>query len=81
MVFKKSMLSSITKEVIMVKLTAKEAEILQLVAEGLNNIEISKIMVTTVHTVKAHLTSIMKKLGVTNRTAAAYVALKNHLVK
>lgn len=61
-------------------LTERELEVLKYLLIGLNNKEISEKTVTTVHTVKAHLTSIMKKLSVTNRTAAVYKAIKNKIV-
>lgn len=55
-------------------LTEREIEILKLVAVGHTNQEIAKIVNATVHTIKAHITSIMKKINVDNRTRAAYWA-------
>ena len=52
-------------------ITSRETDVLRLVAEGYNNKEIAKQLFITSHTVKAHLTHIYKKFGVTNRTAAA----------
>lgn len=62
------------------KLSEKEKEVLKLVAVGLNNEEISLKISTTIYTVKAHISSIMKKLGVENRTKAAYYAYKYKLL-
>ena len=62
------------------KLSEKEKEVLKLVAIGLNNEEISLKINTTIHTVKAHISSIMKKLEVGNRTKAAYYAYKYKLL-
>lgn len=64
----------------MEELSEKELEILQYVAVGLNNDEISSIVNSTVHTVKAHVSSIMKKFGVNNRTKVAYYAHRYNLV-
>ena len=52
----------------------READVLKLVVKGLRNKEIAKMLFITSHTVKAHLSQIYKKLGVTNRTAAAIKA-------
>ncbi|HJV13226.1 MAG TPA: LuxR C-terminal-related transcriptional regulator, partial [Propionibacteriaceae bacterium] len=53
-------------------LTAREVEVLQLVAEGLGNAEIADRLVLSERTVHAHLRSIYDKLGVNSRTAAAH---------
>ncbi len=52
-------------------LTPREAAILELVEEGWTNREIAHHFWVTETTVKFHLTRIFRKLGVTNRTAAA----------
>ena len=53
-------------------LTAREIEVLQLVADGLTNVEIADRLVLSQRTVHAHLRSIYDKLGVNSRTAAAH---------
>jgi len=53
------------------KLTARELEVLQLVAEGASNSRIAKALWVTEQTVKFHLTNVYRKLGVTNRTEAS----------
>jgi predicted ATPase/DNA-binding CsgD family transcriptional regulator len=53
-------------------LTAREVEVLQLVADGLSNAEIAERLVLSQRTVHAHLRSIYDKLGVNSRTAAAH---------
>jgi predicted ATPase/DNA-binding CsgD family transcriptional regulator len=55
-------------------LTAREVEVLQLVAGGLSNAEIAERLVLSQRTVHAHLRSIYDKLGVNSRTAAAHAA-------
>ena len=56
------------------KLTERELEVLKHVILGYSNKEIGEILFVTSHTIKAHLTSIFKKLGVSNRTLAAIKA-------
>jgi predicted ATPase/DNA-binding CsgD family transcriptional regulator len=53
-------------------LTAREVEVLQLVANGLSNAEIADRLVLSKRTVHAHLRSVYDKLGVNSRTAAAH---------
>ena len=55
-------------------LTRREHEILALLAEGRSNRSIAQYLYVSEKTVKAHLASIFRKLGVTNRTQAAMMA-------
>ena len=55
-------------------LTAREIDVLNLVADGLSNAEIADRLVLSERTVHAHLRSIFDKLGVNSRTAAAHAA-------
>ena len=52
-------------------LTRRETEIIQLVAEGKSNPEVARTLWIQEETVKFHLSNIYRKLGVSNRTAAA----------
>ena len=52
-------------------LTARELEVLRLVASGCANQEIAAALFISVPTAKRHLTTILGKLQVDNRTAAA----------
>jgi DNA-binding NarL/FixJ family response regulator len=61
-------------------LTARELEILQLVAEGLSNSEMARRLWVTEQTVKFHLSNIYRKLGVSNRTQASRWAQVNGLL-
>jgi DNA-binding NarL/FixJ family response regulator len=61
-------------------LTPRELEILRLVASGRSNREIAEALFISIPTVKRHLTTILGKLGVANRTAAAAVAHERGLV-
>lgn len=57
-------------------LTQREHDILALLAEGRSNREIAQRLYLSEKTVKAHLAAIFRKLGVTNRTQAAMVAVQ-----
>jgi LuxR family transcriptional regulator, maltose regulon positive regulatory protein len=46
-------------------------------SEGLTNLQIAERMNVTVHAVKFHLSSVYRKLGVSNRTEAAVAFLRN----
>ncbi len=61
-------------------LTDREREVLQLLAEGLSNREISDRLVIGERTVKTHVSSILAKLGVPSRTQAALYAIRQGLV-
>jgi ATP/maltotriose-dependent transcriptional regulator MalT len=61
-------------------LTAREVEVLKLIAKGASNQAIAQRLVISEHTVKAHITSIFAKLQVTSRTEAAARARELHLV-
>ena len=60
------------------RLSARESEVLNLVATGLPNKQIARRLGITERTVKAHLTAVYQQLGVTDRTQAALWA-KEHL--
>jgi DNA-binding NarL/FixJ family response regulator len=60
-------------------LTKRESDVLQLLAKGSSNREISRQLFLSEKTVKAHLASVFRKLGVTNRTQAAMVAVTKGL--
>ena len=60
-------------------LTAREVEVLRLVAAGLTNSQVAARLFVTPRTVNAHLTSIYTKLGVAGRAAAIRFALDHDL--
>jgi len=60
-------------------LTAREVEVLRLVAEGLPNSAVAARLFLAPRTVNSHLTSIYTKLGVDNRAAATRFALEHGL--
>ena len=61
-------------------LTEREKEVLKYVAQGKSNPEIAKILVISVHTVKAHVCSVFQKLNVKDRVQAAVIAVTEGLV-
>jgi predicted ATPase/DNA-binding CsgD family transcriptional regulator len=63
-----------------VGLTAREMEVLRLVAQGLSDTQIAEQLVISPRTVNWHLTSIYSKLRVSSRAAATRYAIENHLV-
>jgi len=60
-------------------LTAREVEVLRLVAQGLSNQEISEKLVVSERTVRNHVSNILDKLHLANRTQAALYALREGL--
>jgi Response regulator containing a CheY-like receiver domain and an HTH DNA-binding domain len=64
-----------------IKLTGREKEILAFIVEGLSNKEISKRLFLSNSTVQFHVSNILSKLGVSKRTEAVCLALKQKLVK
>jgi DNA-binding NarL/FixJ family response regulator len=62
-------------------LTARELEVLQLVAKGLGNTEIAARLFIVEGTVKNHLHNILEKLHVANRVQAAAYAIREGLVE
>lgn len=62
-------------------LTAREVEVLGLIAEGMINKEIAKQLYISEKTVKNHVSNIFKKLDVSDRTQAAIYAFKHNIKK
>jgi two-component system, NarL family, response regulator len=61
-------------------LTERELEVLQLVAKGLSNKDVARVIGRTDETVKIHLKNVFAKLGVADRTEAVTVAIGRGLI-
>ena len=62
-------------------LTAREREVLALLAGGLSNKEIAQKLTLSVGTVRLHVSNILSKLDAPNRTTAAAIAMKHGLTE
>ena len=63
------------------ELTKREMEVLKLIANGLSNSEIAGQLVITEHTVKGHVSNILSKLHLADRTQAAVYAWRKGVVQ
>ncbi|MEU3479460.1 response regulator [Streptomyces sp. NPDC033754] len=61
-------------------LTAREEEVLRLMATGLSNPEIAESLTVSLETVKTHVGNVLTKLGAQNRTHAVVIAYESGLV-
>ena len=61
-------------------LTEREKQVLTLMANGYDNNQISKTLFISIHTTKAHVSSILQKLGVNNRTVASVIGVKLQII-
>lgn len=62
-------------------LSPREMEVLRLIVEGRSNAEIASELYISEKTVKNHVTNILRKCSLNDRTQAAVYALRNHLVE
>ncbi|HZQ37831.1 MAG TPA: response regulator transcription factor [Dehalococcoidia bacterium] len=61
-------------------LTPRELEVLRLIASGMSNKEIARELVLNERTVKGHVSNILSKLGLADRTQAALYAVREGIV-
>jgi DNA-binding NarL/FixJ family response regulator len=62
-------------------LTAREREIVQLLAEGRSNRDVATILVISVKTVETHRAAIMRKLGINSIVELVHYAVRNKLIE
>lgn len=74
-------LSNRNRHVLHEELTNREQEILLLITQGMSNQEIADELFITLKTVKTHVSNILAKLEVEDRTQAAIYAFKHGLIK
>jgi DNA-binding NarL/FixJ family response regulator len=68
-------------EPLFIPLSVREVEVLDYIAKGNSNKEIARAMGISDQTVKNHITSIMRKLAVNDRTQAVVYALRHGWIK
>ena len=61
-------------------LTEREVDVLKLIARGLSNMDIARELSISERTVRTHITHILDKLHLANRTQAALYAMREGLV-
>lgn len=66
--------SSVEQPDLLSKLTERQFEVLSLLGQGMQNKEIARTLGVSEHTVKVHVTAVLKLLGVNNRTQAVLAA-------
>ncbi len=62
------------------RISAREAEIIRLVAEGLTNKQIADKLFLSAHTIMTHRKNIMNKVGVNNTAGLVFFAIKNGII-
>ena len=63
------------------RLTTRELEVLRALARGATNEQIAALLHVSSRTVKFHVTGLLRKLGVANRTEAASIAIREGLTR
>lgn len=61
-------------------LTARECDVLRLMADGLNNSQVATALFVSENTVKTHVSNIFSKLGCRDRAAAVLIGWRRHLI-
>lgn len=75
-----ALLSGKTPDIFEEELTAREKEVLELLAVGLKNADIAEKLCIGESTVRFHVTNLFRKLGTTNRTQTVRLAIEKGLI-
>ncbi len=78
--FPRHIASRLAERMTRTNLTARELEVLQMLARGLTNKEIGRVLEISSNTVRVHVNSIIEKLEVSDRTEAATVAIHRGII-
>ena len=62
-------------------LTVREIEVLEKISKGMSNLQIAKDLCISIHTVKAHVSSLLDKMQVDNRVNASIKAISENIIK
>jgi len=62
------------------RVTAREAEVLQLAADGLTNVQIAERLIISEETVKSHIRHVLDKLDAASRTHAVALGIRSGLI-
>ncbi len=62
------------------QLSEREKDVLNYLVKGYNNKEIGDLLSISKHTVKAHVSAILRKYGCTDRTKLAYITGKYNII-
>lgn len=73
--------ASTSSQTLLENITKREREVLILIAQGMSNKEIASVLVIAEKTVKTHVSSILAKLNLADRTQAALFAVKYGMVQ
>jgi two-component system NarL family response regulator len=63
------------------QVTPRELEVLELIVKGLTNRQIARVLSVSIHTVRNHVDSILRKLDVSDRTEASTTAIQQGLIR
>jgi DNA-binding NarL/FixJ family response regulator len=66
---------------VITRLTPREREVLQLIADGLGNRQVASALHVSQDTVKTHVSNVLNKLGASSRANAVAIAIRSHLIR
>ncbi len=79
--FSREIASRLAERMMRSNLTTREMEVLKLLAKGLTNKQIARVLCISDHTVRNHVNNILEKLEVSDRTEAATTAIQRGIIE